>query len=79
MGITINTLGALYDTKERLFGCCRDPSCYHSAQIDLEPLIARYGRGHGCMHRHLAHKLRCTACGGTNCGIQLLPARTPRM
>ncbi|WP_424992781.1 hypothetical protein [Oceaniradius stylonematis] len=57
----------------------RDPSCYHSAEIDLEPMITRFGRNYGCMHRDLAHKLRCTSRGSVNCGIQLLPAGTPQM
>lgn len=71
--VSINTFGALIDGRYKLGAFCNNPDCRHDAQLDLPALAERLGREHSTLHNDLAHKLRCSKCGGKNISLQLRP------
>jgi hypothetical protein len=72
-GLVIDTIGDLIDEGHELMVYCYNTSCRHGASVDLEALTAKLGRDHGSMHADLAHKFRCSKCGGRNVGFKLHP------
>lgn len=65
--ISIATLGDLRRYGYALRACCE--SCHHSARLDLDALIARYGEAWS--HIRWRPRLRCTACGSQGCAIMV--------
>ena len=77
MAIVKNTLGSLIDGGDIMRAVCRPISCGRVVDLDIEALARKLGRDHSCMSKDIAPKLHCTACGGKNCGIQIVPGNTP--
>ncbi|PSH57875.1 hypothetical protein CU100_09280 [Phyllobacterium endophyticum] len=65
------TIGALIDNGYKLWAHCYE--CRHSRKMELALLEARLGRSHSAMHKDLAPKLKCSACGSKNLGLSATP------
>ena len=69
--ITIRTIGDFLDYEHHLSAHCNNIRCRRYVELDLAALAARLGRDfdtHGIRRR-----LRCTACGGRDCGLKVHP------
>lgn len=73
-GITLDSLGALRDHGYRLMAWCR---CGHSPELDLEPLIGRFGAGFNQVagREQLLGALVCSECGRHPYDLMLMPKR----
>ena len=74
--IVIDTLGALREGGYRLFAHCEiDHTCLHSAVLDLDVLIERFGEDFPFIDRRdeLARALVCARCGRRGAVIRLHP------
>jgi len=72
---TIDTLGALLDHHFRLSIYCGNQFCRHSAKLDLEALVERFGRDFVTVGKPnpLAARMVCSKCGSKDLGLILLP------
>jgi hypothetical protein len=67
------TIGALIDNGYTLWAYCHRRGCNHSSHIDLQELAQKLGRIHSTMHKDLAPKLKCSACGSKQIGLSSTP------
>jgi hypothetical protein len=67
------TVGALIDHGYKLWAFCYNRECKHSSKIDLQRLAKTLGRNHSAMHKDLASKLKCSACGSKQLGLSATP------
>jgi hypothetical protein len=67
------TIGGLIDHGYTLWASCQRPGCKHASRIDLQMLAKKLGRNHGAMHKVLAPKLKCSACGSKQLGLSATP------
>lgn len=74
---TILTFGDMLDNCHKLTAFCSNVDCRHCADLDLEALAGRMGRGHGALLEDIGHLLRCTACGRRGCSLILSPDLAP--
>ena len=54
-----------------------EPRCGHSTELDLDSLVRRLGYDHSTMHKALAPKLRCSACGSRQVSLRIAPFTNP--
>lgn len=69
------TIQSLIDDNGTLDVWCHAPLCGHHQRLDLIKLRDRLGPDHGAMHDDLAHKFRCSKCGGKQVGLIYTPDR----
>jgi hypothetical protein len=67
------TIGALIDHGYTMWAFCQRRGCTHSRKIDLQVLAQKLGRDHSAMHKDLAPKLKCSACGSKQLGLSATP------
>ena len=67
------TIGGLIDHGYTLWAFCQRLGCKHASKIDLQMLAKRLGRNHSAMHKVLAPKLKCSACGSKQLGLSATP------
>jgi hypothetical protein len=48
-------------------------ACSHSRKTDLRELAEKLGRNHSAIHKDLAPKLKCSACGSKLLGLSATP------
>jgi hypothetical protein len=52
---------------------CHRRGCKHSSKMDLQMLAKELGRNHSAMHKDLAPRLKCSACGSKQLGLSATP------
>ncbi len=67
------TIGGLIDHGYTLWAFCQRPGCNHASKIDLQMLAKELGRNHSAMHKVLAPKLKCSACGSRQLDLSATP------
>jgi hypothetical protein len=67
------TIGAMIDHGYTLWVFCHRRGCNHSRKMDLQMLAKELGRSHSAMHKDLASKLKCSACGSKQLGLTATP------
>lgn len=75
----LGTLGGLIDDGYQIGAHCLNLDCRRYSVLDLPALAVRLGRDHASLHKHLAPKLRCSACGGRRVGLTLIPPNQPKI
>lgn len=73
MSMTNKTIADMIENGGNIRVYCHASTCHHSATLDLITLRDRLGPDHGAMHDDLAHKLRCSKCGGKKVGLIYSP------
>lgn len=71
MTMSNETIQGAIDLGETIRADCNE--CRHHAVLDLLALRDRLGPEHGALHRDLVPLLRCSACGGKNISLTMLP------
>ena len=67
------TISAMIDYGYTLWVFCHRRGCNRSRKMDLQMLAKELGRNHSAMHKDLAPKLRCSACGSKQLGLSATP------
>ncbi len=67
------TIGAMIDHGYTLWVFCHGRGCKHRSKMDLQMLAQLLGRNYSAMHRDLAPKLKCSACGSKQLGLSATP------
>jgi hypothetical protein len=67
------TIGAMIDHGYTLWVSCHRRGCNHSRKMDLQMLAKKLGRTHSAMHKKLAPRLKCSACGSKQFGLSATP------
>lgn len=67
------TIGAMIDHGYTIWVFCRRRGCKHSRKMDLQMLAKELGRDHSAMHKELAPRLKCSACGSKQLGLSATP------
>lgn len=67
------TVQKLIDAGMTVTAYCREEACNHSANVDLERLMARLGPDAEAMADNLVPRLKCDACGGKRVGLIYSP------
>lgn len=63
------TIQTFIDSGDTYRAYCQNTKCGHHQVLDMIALRDRLGPDHGAFRDDLAHKLKCSKCGGKQIGL----------